>query len=261
LDSLKDAMILPEVVDESKWWQGKHHFSDPEQKYAFSCIGVPERGGFHYNTRLVDPKEFRSFWDFLNPKWKGKMISRDTRTGGGTGSANLRGFYYNPKLGPEFIRRLYSEMDITLFRDARQGVNWLVTGKFPICIFCSKVETGLAKRQGLPVESFGPMREGQSLTASGGGVGLVDKAPHPNAAKVFVNWLLSREGQLTMQQEYVKAQVGASNSLRIDIPKDMVPPEERLDENVVYIETDSPETISQEPILKVLNEALSMVKR
>jgi iron(III) transport system substrate-binding protein len=260
LGSIKDAMILPEVIDESKWWQGKHHFSDPERKHAFSYIGHPETGGFYYNTQLVDPKEFQSFWDFLNPKWKGKIASRDIRTSG-TGNANMRGFYHNPKVGPEWIRRLYSEMDITLFRDARQGVNWLVTGKFSLCFFCSKVEVGLARRQGLPIDSLGALKEGQSLTASSGSVGLVDKAPHPNAARVFINWLLSREGQLTAQNEYVKARVGASNSLRIDIPKDMIPFDERLQEGVVYILTDTPETISSEPMIKLVNEALSMAKR
>lgn len=261
LDSLKDSMILPEVIDESKWWQRKHHFSDPQKKFAFNYIGHPEKGGFHYNLRLVNPKEFQSFWDFVNPKWRGRIASRDIRTGGGTGTANTRGFYHNPKLGPEFLRRLYSEMDITLFRDARQGVDWLVTGKFAICIFCSKVEIGLAKRQGLSVESFGAMKEGQSITASSGSVGLVNRAPHANAARVFVNWLLSREGQLTAQQEYAKAMVGASNSLRIDISKEMVPPDERLEEGVEYIDTDTAETISQEPILKVVNEALAAARK
>jgi iron(III) transport system substrate-binding protein len=261
LDPIKDILISPEVRDESKWWQGRHHFSDPERKHAFSYIGHPEKGGFHYNTRLVNPKEFQSFWDFIHPKWKGKIASRDVRTGGGTGSANTRGFYYNPKLGPEFLRRLYSETDITLFRDARQGVDWLVTGKFPICIFCSKVETGLAKRQGLPIDSFSAMKEGQSMTASGGSVGLVNRAPHPNAARIFINWLLSREGQITVQHEYAKARVGASNSLRIDIPKDMVPPDERLEEGVEYIDTDTAETISQAPVIKVLNEALGAARK
>lgn len=260
LDSLKDAMILPEVADESKWWQGRHRYLDPERKYAFMFIGHPQAGGIYYNTQLVNPKEFQSFWDFLNPRWKGKIQSRDIRAGG-TGTANMKVFYYNPKLGPQFVRRLYTETDITLFRDRRQGVDWLATGRFAICFFCTRSDVGLAKRQGLPIEEFGPMKEGVGLTSSSGNMGLLNKAPHPNAAKIFVNWFLSREGQLTLQREYSKAMVSASNSLRIDIPKEMIPPDERLKDGVSYIEVEIPERMSMEPILKVYNEALAESKK
>lgn len=255
LDSIKDAMILPEVRDESKWWGGRHRFTDPERKYALTFIGVPDPGSIYYNTRLVNPKEFQSFRDFLNPKWKGKIHSRDIRSPG-TGGVPMKVFYYHPQLGPEFIRRLYSEMDITLFRDRRQGVDWLVTGKFSICFFCTRSDVGRAKAQGLPIEAFGPMNEGMGIVSSSGNMGLLNRAPHPNAARVFVNWFLSREGQMTLQQEYVKHMVSASNSLRIDISKEMIPPDERLQDGVNYIEVETPERISLEPILKVFNEAL-----
>ena len=39
-----------------------------------------------YNTKMVDPKEFKSYWDFVNPKWKGKMEARDIRAPGTGGS-------------------------------------------------------------------------------------------------------------------------------------------------------------------------------
>jgi len=159
LDSIKAAMILPEVSDESKWWRMKHHYTDPERKYAFKFIGNPDFGSIYYNTNLIQPKEFQSFWDFLNPKWKGKIEARDIRSPG-TGTSNMRVFYYNPKLGPKFIRRLFSEMDITLFRNRRQAVDWLATGKFPICFFCSRSTIGRAQRQGLPIGAFGEMKEG-----------------------------------------------------------------------------------------------------
>ena len=106
----------------------------------------------------------------------------------------MRVFYYNPKLGPKFIRRLFGEMDITLFRDRRQAVDWLATGKYPICFFCTRSAIGRAQRQGLPIGAFGEMREGVGLTSSSGNVVLLNKAPHPNAAKVYINWLLSRRG-------------------------------------------------------------------
>jgi ABC-type Fe3+ transport system substrate-binding protein len=81
-------------------------------------------------------------------------------------------------------------------------------------------------------------------------------APHPNAAKVFVNWLLSREGQLAMQRAYVKAGVGASNSFRVDIPKDMIPENQRLQDGVDYLEVELPEMRDMRPVIEVFETAL-----
>lgn len=261
LDPIKDALILPEVVDESKWWGGKHRYIESERKYGFTFIGYTQAGGIYYNTRLVKPDEFQSFWDFLDPKWKGKMAARDLRGGSGTGAINMRIFYYMSGVGSEYIRRLFSEMEITIFRDMRQAVNWLITGKYPICFFCSRSEIGVAQKQGFPVAPFGMMKEGAGFSSGGGNVGLVNRAPHPNAAKVLINWFLSREGQLTMQAEYAKAMHAGSNSLRIDIPKDMIPPDARLIEGINYVEAEVPERMSMEPVLKIYNEALAEAER
>ena len=51
---------------------------------------------------------------------------------------------------------------------------------------------------------------------------LINKAPHPNAAKIGLNWLLSREGQIAYQRLFTQGNDGP-DSLRIDIPKDKVP--------------------------------------
>jgi ABC-type Fe3+ transport system substrate-binding protein len=116
---------------------------------------------------------------------------------------------------------------------------------------------GKAKQQGLPIEQFGALKEGAALQFQSGSVGLMKDAPHPNAAKVFVNWLLSREGQITMQKAYVKAGVGASNSFRIDIPKDMVPEHQRLDDQTEYLEIEEmPETRDLGPVYKVMEAGL-----
>ncbi len=74
LDPLKPALILPEVTDESKWWQGKYTYGDDENRYIFSFSAAPLYY-FHYNTNLVNSQEFKSYWDLLNPKWKGRLSS------------------------------------------------------------------------------------------------------------------------------------------------------------------------------------------
>ena len=197
LDPIKPVLLLPEVVDESKWWRGKHTYSDPERQYLFRYVASAQLGQISYNTQLVQPKEFASFWDFLKPKWKGRILARDIRLPG-TGGSAIRLFYYSPEMGPEFVRKLFGETDITLFRDRRQGLDWLAAGKFPICIWCEGVEKG--NSQGIPVDMFGRMKEGAGLSAGQAILTLVNQAPHANAAKVFINWFLSRDGKLNFSK-------------------------------------------------------------
>lgn len=254
-DPIKPALILPEVVDESRWYQGQHRYADPEGQMVFLYAGIPQTGGTSYNSHLVNPKEFKSFQDFLRPGWKGKIEMRDIRVPG-SGSGAMRFFYHHPDLGPKFITRLFSEMELTLFRDPRMGPDWLATGRFAICFFCSAAR---AKRQGLPVDEFGIMQEGAGLVSQFGGLALVNRRAHPNAARVFINWYLSREGQMTLQRVIAKAGDGSvvPDSLRIDIPKDDIPLENRRVQGVKYLELDSPERIEYEPILRVVEDALA----
>jgi len=252
LHPIKPVLILPDVLDESKWWHGKHHYNDPEKRYLFRYVASAQYGQISYNTQLIQPKEFTSFWDFLEPKWKGKMLARDIRLPG-TGGSAIRLFYYSPSMGPEFVRKLFGEMDITVFRDRRQGLDWLAAGKFPICFWCEGVDK--ARSQGLPVDTFGRMKEGAGVSAGQAILSLVNQAPHPHAAKVFINWFLSREGQINFQKALGKADEGAPDSLRIDIPKDDVDPKSRRIEGVNYLETD--QWLTMKPVLKVVDEALT----
>jgi len=253
LAPIKAALILPEVVDQTKWYLNKHQYSDPESQYVFNYVGSATYGAVNYNSKLVDIKEFKSYWDLLNSKWKGKIEARDIREAG-PGAGNTRFFYYHSDLGPPFIRKLFGEMDATLFRDFRQGPDWLATGKFSICFFC---DVDVLKQQGLPVDTFGPrvFKEGGGLVQQFGTLSFVDRAPHPNAAKVFINWLLSRRGQIALQRSQANAESPA-DSLRIDIPKDDVPFQSRRLDGVRYLDTGRPEWIEMKPILDVVNEAL-----
>jgi hypothetical protein len=63
LDSIKSAFILPEVLDESKWYGGKHIFTDSEDQFIFVYIALPGVRGLSYNSNLVNAKEFKSYWE------------------------------------------------------------------------------------------------------------------------------------------------------------------------------------------------------
>jgi ABC-type Fe3+ transport system substrate-binding protein len=100
LEPLKPALILPEVKDESKWWQGKHHYQDPEGEYIFVYIGSPAGTRIFYNLTQVNPSEFKSYWDLLTPKWKGKIVAMDPNEAPG-GWRQL------------YVRTMLTEMEIT----------------------------------------------------------------------------------------------------------------------------------------------------
>ncbi|HEY7168617.1 MAG TPA: hypothetical protein VIB79_28935 [Candidatus Binatia bacterium] len=255
LDPVRTALILPEVLDQSKWWQGQHHYIDPENKYIFVFVGNVGQY-ISYHTRSVDPVEIRSYWDFLQPKWKGKVLSRDPRMSGSQ-RIGVRGFYYTPELGPEFIRRLYGEMNVTLTQELRQATDWLANGKFAICFFCSEILK--AKSQGLPVDEFPTARWKESRAISAGNIGslsLPSQPPHPHAARLFANWLLSREGQIAFQRT-VNTPFNSEESMRTDIPKDMIPAEVRRIDGVKYFLSDEPEFMDMVPIYDVLDKALA----
>ncbi len=258
LDPIKPALILPEVLDESKWWGGKHHYGDPQKTYILTFSLSPTYGGVSYNTNLVNPKELKSYRDLLKPKWKGKIEARDLSRGG-PGTTSLRFFYYNKLLGPKYVRRLFGEMDVTLFRNNRQALDWLGTGRFALAFFPLRVAE--AKATGLPVDSLKLiMKEGVGLSSRVGYINILNKAPHPNAAKVFLNWFFSREGQATYQRAEAKAG-SPSDSLRIDIAKDYIPVEDRRTAGTKYLDLGAPEVSDPVPVRNLLKEVLSKSKK
>ena len=255
LDPFRDALILPEILDESRWWQGQHHYMDPENKYIFIFLGnVGEYISYH--TKSVDGGEMRSYWDLLQPKWKGKILSRDPKISGSQ-RIGLRMFYYTPELGAEFIRRLYGEMDVTLSQEIRQVTDWLASGKFAICFFCSEILR--AKNQGLPVDEFRTARwkENRAISSGNkGSVALPSQPPNPNAARLFVNWLLSREGQTAFQRA-ANTSTNSEESMRVDISKEMVRADVRRVDGVKYILAERPEFMDMAPIYEIVNKALA----
>lgn len=217
LAPLPPALVLAEVTDTSKWLDNKLWFLDAQEPYTTLAFEGDVNVVVTYNTRIVDPNEFTSYLDLLNPKWKGRMCATDVRSPG-AGAVPTRFWYVHPALGPQYIERLFGEMEMTVSGDQRQMIDWVAQGTYPIGLLLNFVDVIPAINQGLPIAMIrgDQFKEGAPLGPAGGTVSLVDSGPNPNAAKVYLNWLLSREGQMSWQDN-VKG-----NSLRIDIPKDSV---------------------------------------
>jgi hypothetical protein len=165
-------------------------------------------------------------------------------------------FYKHPDLGVEFLRRLHAETEITIVRSNEQMLDWLSAGKFAFAIGARDVDT--AMMQGLPLSQFlpGSLKEGSSVTAYNGTLSFFNRAPHPNAAKVAVNWLLSREGQATWLDSNQKTG-GLYDSLREDIPKDKVSARARRVTGAKFLWLNPAWIEELEPIRDLIKKALA----
>jgi iron(III) transport system substrate-binding protein len=253
VDPINDKLVLPEVLDTSAWVDNRLRYTDPEKKYNFAFLASPGSDQVSYNTKLIDTKTITSYHDFLDPKFKGKIVSMDPsqRFFG----ALTQFIYYNPNLGPGFFRQLFGEQEIVYARNNRQMTDWLASGKFSICFGCLSIEK--ARQQGLPVDNIDTtlFKEGASYQAASGTISLLNKAPNPNAAKVLINWFLSREGQAAVQK--ISDAGEHLNSGRIDIPKDDVDEDNRLVPGRVYFDQNMPEWADLEPIDKLAKEIMA----
>jgi ABC-type Fe3+ transport system substrate-binding protein len=253
LQSIASAFILPEVRDESKWWSGKHQYVDGESRYIFVSVGSVSVNMVARNSELVTASELNSFWDLLDRRWRGKIVVIDPRSAG-YGRSGARAVYYHPQLGGEYLRRLFSEQVVMISRDYRQAIDWVAQRRFSILLFGNGDDALQAKAQGLPIDVIdtASWKEGGALEPGAFTLTWLDRSPHPNAAKVFMNWLLSRDGQMAVQRDG-----GIYDSLRIDIPKNDLRPAARRKEGAKYMVTWKAEWMDAGPMQNLVNQALA----
>jgi ABC-type Fe3+ transport system substrate-binding protein len=190
-EPLAPAMILPEVKDPAKWFAG-HLWADNQSGknllYSFVAQVTPS---LYYNTQWVKPQDVRSYNDLLDSRWKGKIGLRDPRVPGG--GLAMWAFLLDLK-GEEYIRNL-ARQEMFVSRNARQIADALAKGNLALTIGVGYRDFDPFVDSGLPVKHLPTLKEGTYVSGGNGIVGIIKGAPHPNAAKLFFNWLLSREGQ------------------------------------------------------------------
>lgn len=207
-DDFQPYLILPEVAEAKNWWGGhiwEDNVSTKRYIYAFQCYTSET---LWFNASQVDAREIRSFDDLLKPKWKGKIAFLDPRNAGS--GQNTWSFLWKVK-GEEYLTKL-AQQDLMVSQNQRQIAEALAKGKLAFTIGLSHYSYEPFLKAGLPVKPVPKIKEGAHANNGSGVVTIVKNPPHPNATKVFVNWLLGKDGQET----YGKAMVQATRRLDVN---------------------------------------------
>jgi iron(III) transport system substrate-binding protein len=170
-----------------------------------------------YNNKLVSAKDApKDYPDLLDSKWKGKlgMDERDY-----TWYGTLTTAWGKEKAG-RYMKGL-AQLDPQFRRGHALIAQLVAAGEFPLgWVYSFRVET--MKREGAPIEwidSFNP------IVVELGGIGLGAKAKNPNAAKLFIDFVLSREGQQVVR--------GGQRNPRNPARKDVEPAIAKMDQSRV----------------------------
>src|ERR1051325_1327262 len=210
-DSFRGMFVLPEVRDDKNWIGGLDAgWADVEKKLYYTFAGTLAGDNIHVNWDIVPQGAIKSAPDLLDPKWAGKIVMQDPRVEGkGLNDALVLSLAY----GEDFLKKLLRDQKIVITGDRRQLVEWVVRGRYPIALGLNDYFLTTFQEKGVGKNVIAVVDPKTQIYWSSGssGVGLFNRAPHPSAAKVYVNWLLSKAGQL----EWIKPQ---NNSRRVDVP-------------------------------------------
>ena len=185
----------------------------------------PDRFNFYvvaYNTKLVQRSQIPATYDgFTDPKWKGRISVEATDA---EWMATIVKTWGQQK-GMEYFRRLSS-----MRPDVRKGhillANLIVAGEVPVGLTTYHSNVVPLKAKGAPID-FVPV---QPVVARPQGIGVARNAPHPNAALLFVDYVLSPEGQRLFES---MGRVPASTKVKSQLnnfPFTVVDPVVALDE-------------------------------
>ncbi len=211
-DPIVPTLVLPEVKDEKVWGGWDKAFMDSAKKTVLGFYRV-KTNDTKYNAGVLGDGAIKTHSDLTDPKLKGKIVWWDPRIGGGGITAATVVY---AELGEDKLKTIMVDQQPLFIQNGSNDiVERMVRGGYLVGVGAGdltaplkpyldagvKIDIKDAELPGLPFESSGY-----------GSVVLFNKAAHPNGAKVFLNWLLTKD----LQAKLSKAT--SYNSRRGDVP-------------------------------------------
>jgi iron(III) transport system substrate-binding protein len=193
MDPIRPILFRPDVMENRAWRGGfEKGFLDTDKKWGYAGFQEVFQS-IWVNSDLVKDSDIRLFDDLLDPKYKGKIVSGDPRNhGGGWWPATT----LRMKRGEETARKFYVGQEMLFSRDQRQMMDFLIKGQVLVgsgavndAVLADFLEKGVGKNlKYIAIDELDNLNHGSNVLY------LFNKAPHPAAAKLFANWILTKEG-------------------------------------------------------------------
>ncbi|HEY4135746.1 MAG TPA: extracellular solute-binding protein [Alphaproteobacteria bacterium] len=182
-------------------------YRDPRRLWGatrFSYFGAA------YNTKLIAAADApKTYEDLLDPKWKGKMAWRDASDIGNMLFITNILMLMGDEKGDDYLKKLAQQKIVNFSGSARTLVNRVIDGEYPLAIGIFLHHPVISAQKGAPVAAL-PIEPVPSLN---GTAVLVKGAPNPYSAMLLIDFMLSKEGQDTLEKaDYLPAHPDATTS-------------------------------------------------
>ncbi len=215
VDVLQLSDISPAIDFQKK--SGYEHYLSPEHAgYKAPYLSTPPGdftwagvtfAGIAYNRGKVKPAEAPKSWkDILNPAFKDGISAKISSSG----MQHAQWYMLRKLYGNEFWQE-FAKQRPRGFDSRAQLFDRLAKGDDRVCALAEYAGYTLFKEKGADIEFVAPP---EGLPATPILLGVVNRAPHPEAAKLFVDWALSNRGQAVYQTQKILLY----GSLRSDAP-------------------------------------------
>jgi iron(III) transport system substrate-binding protein len=218
LQPFRDAIVDQSLLDDKVWNGGfAGGFQDTGGQYIYAYNMVTNNLG-HVNWNNVKRTDLKSLDDVM--KMPTKIVWHDPRSPG-PGFATAMAIYFS--YGEEFLTKLVQQKSV-FTNNRRQAAEWVVRGRYPVGLGTSRDFMVPFEQQGLTKtvqEMPNSWVKSPTMSSGNGNIVFMDKAPHPNAAKLYINWFLQKE----QQQQWADFTDSASRRLDTKPAKPGIAPE------------------------------------
>jgi iron(III) transport system substrate-binding protein len=194
VETLKHAGLIEHWMPDN-WRDYPPEYRDPDGYWIATNLYFLTPG---VNTQMVPAKDRpRTYEDLLDPRWKGKMAWAATST-----SSGAQGFIGNilismgQEKGMAYLQKLAKQKIINAAGSARQVLDGAIAGEYPIALQIFNHHTVISAKKGAPITWI----KMQPVPSTLNTIAVVKGAPHPNAAKLLISYMVSPEGQRVFQK-------------------------------------------------------------